>query len=115
MSPTRRRPIGKVEELRSEQAATDELLRRDRQRGTKQNFLKAAGQKGIPSAFIVANDNSIAFIGHPMDPKFEEILGKVVAGRYSPKLMKKAAPKLAAAERAAKVRNFGDAYGTWTR
>jgi thiol-disulfide isomerase/thioredoxin len=78
--------------------------------GVKRNFFDAAGQKGIPSAFIVANDNSIAFIGHPMDPKFEEILAKVVAGRYSPTLMKKAAPKLAAAERAAKVRNYGDAY-----
>ncbi len=78
--------------------------------GVKRNFFEAAGQKGIPSAFIVANDNSIAFIGHPMDPKFEDILAKVVAGRYSPTLMKKAAPKLAAAERAAKVRNFGDAY-----
>ena len=78
--------------------------------GVKRNFFDAAGQKGIPSAFIVANDNSIAYIGHPMDPKFEEILAKVVAGRYSPTLMKKAAPKLAAAERAAKVRNYGDAY-----
>ena len=79
--------------------------------GTNQNFMKAAGQSGIPTAFIVANDNTIAYIGHPMDPRFEDILGKVVAGRYSPKLMKKAAPKLAAAERAAKVRNYGDAYG----
>jgi len=78
--------------------------------GVKRKFFDAAGQKGIPSAFIVANDNSIAYIGHPMDPKFEEILAKVVAGRYSPTLMKKAAPKLAAARRAAKVRNYGDAY-----
>ncbi|MBC03240.1 MAG: hypothetical protein CMJ34_08035 [Phycisphaerae bacterium] len=78
--------------------------------GVKREWFEAAGQRGIPSAFIVDNRNKIAFIGHPMDPQFDEILAQVIDGRYNPKLQKKAAPKLAAAERAIKVRNWNDAY-----
>lgn len=78
--------------------------------GVKRAWHEAAGQRGIPSAFIVDDRNTIAFIGHPMDPQFDEILSQVIDGRYNPKLQKKAAPKLEAAERAVKVRNWTDAY-----
>ncbi len=78
--------------------------------GVKRAWFEAAGQKGIPSAFIVDDRNTIVFIGHPMDPQFDEILAKVVEGRYNPKLQKKAAPKLDAAQRAVNVRNWKDAY-----
>lgn len=78
--------------------------------GVKRDWFEAAGQRGIPSAFIVDDRNKIAFIGHPMDPQFDEILAQVVDGRYNPKLQKQAAPKLAAAERAIRVRNWNDAY-----
>lgn len=78
--------------------------------GVKRAWFEAAGQRGIPSAFIVDDRNKIAFIGHPMDPQFDEILAQVIDGRYNPKLQKKAAPKLDAAERAVRVRNWKDAY-----
>ena len=78
--------------------------------GVKRDWFDAAGQKGIPCAFIVDDTNHIAFIGHPMDDQFESILGKVMDGRYNPKLEKQAAPKLDAANRAVRVKNWSDAY-----
>ena len=78
--------------------------------GAKNAWMQAAGQKGIPCSFIVDAKNTIAFIGHPMDDQFDDILAQVVAGRYNPKLQKQARPKLAAADRAEKVANWADAY-----
>ncbi len=78
--------------------------------GVKNDWFTAAGQKGIPCAFIVDDSNHIAFIGHPMDDQFEDILGKVMEGRYNPKLEKQAAPMLDAANRAARVKNWSDVY-----
>lgn len=78
--------------------------------GVKNDWFTAAGQKGIPCAFIVDDTNHIAFIGHPMDDQFEDILGKVMEGRYNPKLEKQAAPMLDAANRAARVKNWSDVH-----
>lgn len=78
--------------------------------GAKNAWMQAAGQKGIPCSFIVDANNTIAFIGHPMDDQFDGILEQVIAGRYNPKLQKQARPKLAAADRAEKVANWADAY-----
>jgi thiol-disulfide isomerase/thioredoxin len=78
--------------------------------GVWNDWLEAAGQKGIPCAFIVDDTNHIAFIGHPMDDQFEDILGKVMDGRYNPKLEKQAKPMLAAADSAARVKNWSDVY-----
>lgn len=50
-------------------------------------WMKAAGQDGIPSAFVVNQEGKIAWIGHPAGLK-EELLGDVLAGRYD---LKKAA------------------------
>ncbi|MCC6426831.1 MAG: redoxin family protein [Phycisphaerales bacterium] len=44
------------------------------------NWLKAAGQDGIPSAFIVNGEGKIAWIGHPMT--MQEPLDKVIAGTW---------------------------------
>ena len=44
------------------------------------NWMQAAKQKGIPSAFIV-RDNKIQWIGHPS--KIDDTLAKVVAGEWS--------------------------------
>jgi len=43
-------------------------------------WMQAAGQNGIPAAFIVNKESRIAWIGHPM--QMEEPLGKVVAGTW---------------------------------
>jgi thiol-disulfide isomerase/thioredoxin len=43
-------------------------------------WMKAAGQDGIPCAFIVGGDGNIAWIGHPM--AMAPVLAKVVAGQW---------------------------------
>lgn len=78
--------------------------------GAKNTWFKAAGRKGIPSAFVVAADNIIMWIGNPLDPEFPKVVEQVTHGRYNPVLQRKAKGKLLAAERAAKLRNFGQAY-----
>ncbi len=45
------------------------------------NWMEAAGQNGIPSAFVVGKDGKIAWIGHPMTLK-EKTLDEVLAGTY---------------------------------
>lgn len=44
------------------------------------NWMKAAGQNGIPTAFIINKDNKIAWIGHPS--RMDEPLEKIVTGSW---------------------------------
>jgi thiol-disulfide isomerase/thioredoxin len=44
------------------------------------NWMEAAGQHGIPTAFVINRDGKIAWIGHPM--RLDEPLPKVVAGTW---------------------------------
>jgi thiol-disulfide isomerase/thioredoxin len=44
------------------------------------NWMKAAGRNGIPSAFIVNGDGQIAWMGHPMG--MDESLEKIIAGTH---------------------------------
>ncbi len=44
------------------------------------NWMKAAGQGGIPTAFIINKDNKIAWIGHPA--AMDEPLEKIVSGSW---------------------------------
>lgn len=78
---------------------------------TTQAWMKAAGKDGIPCAFLVSRDGKIAWIGHPADPEMDRAIPKLLAGKYDPAAEKKAAPVLAAAERAAKQKNYREAYG----
>lgn len=45
-----------------------------------QNWMKASGSGGIPTAFVVDKTGHIAWIGHPM--RLEEPLDKIVAGTW---------------------------------
>lgn len=54
------------------------------------NWMQAAGQNGIPAAFIVNGDGNIAWIGHPMNG-LDDALRQILAGTYD---MKSAAAKL---------------------
>ena len=65
---------------------------------TQRSWMQAAGQKGIPCAFIVDRENVIQFIGHPLSEEFEEILVKVMSGRYNLKKQIEAEPLIKAAE-----------------
>ncbi len=44
------------------------------------NYMRAAGRNGIPSAFIVDQKGTIAWVGHPASIDFA--LGEVVAGKW---------------------------------
>ena len=73
-------------------------------------WMKPAGAKGIPTAFIVGPTGRIAYIGHPMDPSFERVLFRCSEGRYDPTLMSKAQPLLDAADRSIKARDWRQAH-----
>ena len=45
------------------------------------NWMQAAGQNGIPTAFIVNQQGRIAWIGHPMELN-EKLLNEIVSGHY---------------------------------
>lgn len=57
------------------------------------SWMAAAGQDGIPAAFVINGDGKIAWIGHPME--MEEPLGKIVAGKWD---LEKAAQEAQKAE-----------------
>jgi thiol-disulfide isomerase/thioredoxin len=46
------------------------------------NWMMAAGQDGIPAAFVINKEGKIAWIGHPM--ALEKPLAKIVAGTFNP-------------------------------
>lgn len=48
-------------------------------------WMTAAGQDGIPTAFIVGKDGNIAWIGHPMDEEFSQTIDAVLAGTFDAK------------------------------
>lgn len=45
------------------------------------NWMKAAGQHGIPTAFIINKEGRIAWIGYPMDLN-EELLNDIISDHY---------------------------------
>ncbi|MEZ6136852.1 MAG: redoxin domain-containing protein [Pirellulaceae bacterium] len=47
---------------------------------SNKSYMEAAGQNGIPCAFIVGKDHKIEWIGHPMS--MDEVLGKVVEDKW---------------------------------
>ncbi|MFN0134630.1 MAG: redoxin domain-containing protein [Phycisphaerae bacterium] len=67
----------------------------DTERKTNEAYMAASGQGGIPCAFIVNQEGTLAWIGHPME--MDETLEQIVAGKYD----MKAAGDQAAKEREA--------------
>ena len=55
-------------------------------------YMKAAGLKGIPAAFVVGPSGRIVFIGHPMDKGFDRAIKLCTSGKYDPVLEAKAQP-----------------------
>ncbi len=67
-------------------------LTTDPDRSVYKDYFDAAGQSGIPTAFIVGKDGKVEWIGHPMtmDDKQEgEPLAKIVAGKWDREKFKK--------------------------
>ncbi|MSR41806.1 MAG: TlpA family protein disulfide reductase [Phycisphaerales bacterium] len=80
-----------------------------KEKATSEAWMKAAGQSGIPCAFIV-KESKIVWIGNPLDSKFDEVVLGCVSGRYNPALLRQAEPVKAAAATAAKVKNWSDVW-----
>lgn len=55
-------------------------LTTDPDRSSTQDYMRAAGQNGIPCAFIVGKDQKIEWIGHPM--AMDDVLTSVVEGKW---------------------------------
>ncbi|MGA1058650.1 MAG: redoxin family protein [Phycisphaerales bacterium] len=55
----------------------------DPDRSNHNNYMRAAGQRGIPTAFVVDQEGVVAWIGHPMN--MDEPLAKIVGGEWDAK------------------------------
>ena len=51
----------------------------------RKGWLEAAGQSGIPCAFIVDQNDKIAWFGHPLD-NMDKVLQQVIDGKYDEQL-----------------------------
>ncbi len=63
-------------------------------------WMTAAGQNGIPTAFVVGKDGSIAWIGHPVDIEMTKTLDAVLSGKFDAAGARASALKKAQAEAA---------------
>jgi thiol-disulfide isomerase/thioredoxin len=61
-------------------------------------YLKAAGQEGIPAAFLI-KDGTILWIGHPMD-SLDKVIDRVLAGSFNVHAAKAEAERHAASDAA---------------
>lgn len=66
---------------------------------TWRSYMDAAGQNGIPCAFIIDKQSRVAWIGHPADPSFERVLGEIIEDRYDFETARREAEREAAAQR----------------
>lgn len=68
----------------------------DDERKTNERFMDAAGQGGIPCAFIVGKSGNVEWIGHPAE--IDEPLKQIVDGSWDSALAKKSAAESKALE-----------------
>ncbi len=61
------------------------------------NWMEAAGERGIPSAFVIDQKGRVAWIGHPL-ADLEKTLSQVLAGTYDMAPVKRARAEEKAAE-----------------
>lgn len=54
----------------------------DKGQETTKAYMEAAGQNGIPCAFVVDQKGSVAYIGHPME--LDPLLPQILAGTFDP-------------------------------
>jgi thiol-disulfide isomerase/thioredoxin len=92
----------------------DYIIAIDNRGKTSRAWMQAAGQKGIPTAFIVDRSKTIQFIGHPLSPEFASTLAQVMSGRYNKEKQATAAPIIAKAERYAAGQSWESAKKTYS-
>lgn len=80
-----------------------------------ERWMKAAGQNGIPCAFVIGRNGKIVHIGNPLADDFDRVIKMTLANRYDPELMERVSPTIAAARAAAKRRNYKEASGLYEK
>ena len=78
--------------------------------GFDKAYMKAAGMKGIPAAFVVGPSGRVVFIGHPMEPGFARAIKNCTSGKYDPVLAERAKPITENLEKATKARDWRMAH-----
>ena len=68
------------------------IVATDKDKTTSGDWMRAAGQNGIPTAFVVF-EGKVAFIGHPMDKNFEKTLDSIGQGKFTIEVAIKLAEK----------------------
>lgn len=101
-NPTDNSYLAKVESFVTEMGdKMDYNVAADGFEGTMaKTWMAAAGQNGIPTAFIVDKTGTIVWIGHPMGD-LDKVLGQVIAGTWDAKAAAEAARKQQEKEQAA--------------
>jgi len=74
--------VQKMGERMNYRVAMDDVSQNPRGR-MAETWMAAAGQDGIPTAFVVDKDTTIAWIGHPME--LGDVLKQIVAGTFDAK------------------------------
>lgn len=80
---------------------------------TWSTYMEAAGQHGIPCAFIIDKQSRVAWIGHPAQPQFAEVLKEIVEDRYDFEAAQKAAAEAAAQEEQI-ARTQAELHAAWS-
>ncbi|MCW5777364.1 MAG: redoxin domain-containing protein [Phycisphaeraceae bacterium] len=62
-------------------------------RKTTDAYMTAAGQQGIPCAFVIDGEGRIAWIGHPADGAFEKTIAAIIDGTFDAAAAREAAAK----------------------
>jgi len=52
----------------------------DKGQETNNAYMRASGQRGIPSSFVVNQDGRVAYIGHPMG--MDAVLDEIISGKH---------------------------------
>lgn len=69
----------------------------------------ARHSQSLPVSGIINRAGQICYIGSPLDEEFKRVLMLALDDRYDPDLIRKSTDRVAAARRAAKIRNFREA------
>lgn len=75
-------------------------------------YMHAAGQNGIPCAFVIDKSGRVAWIGHPASPAFEETIEAIVEDRFDVEVAR-ALREAEDARRAELEQAQRDLHGAW--
>ena len=115
ISVTSEDPSNTLERVREFVAGREDMRYRvvfDEERRTSEAYMAAAGQNGIPCAFIIDKQGRVAWIGHPAMPEFEKTIEAIIDDEFDIEAAERErAEAEAAAGRVAKAQ--GELHAAW--